>query len=452
MSSYDESLSQAESIEIVQRASTRLVVGRRAVNYLRTVILACVAMGDPRPAAAQVDQQRAQQYFKEAQAICERDGGRMWGVSLCGPMVIADLKGTIATNQPAPAGARPSGIGFLNAPVQWSGTTWAAYSWPMLIHDNQVARGRMLMHELFHGLVQPPLGLRRSGPEDIHLASLEGRYWMRLEMRALASALRSSGAARTSAIADVLAFRAARHRRFPDAEAAEQAIDMNEGVATYAGYALASQNLQDDIRDAIATMTAAEVAEESFVRTYAYATGGPYGLLLDALSPGWHRQITATSDLGRLLAAAAGVTALPDATSAALRYDGPQIRANEEQRERAQQAAIDAQRGRFVDGPVLIVPRAGGGSVNNMGAIVISGVGTVFPAMSNKGAWGFFNATAGAMVAADGQTISLPAPVVVDATTMRGDGWTATVGPGWIVRDGPRRGDYSVVRQDDVPK
>jgi hypothetical protein len=49
-------------------------------------------------------QQRAEQYFKEAQALCERDGGRLWGVSLCGPMVIADAAtGTIATSQPVPA-------------------------------------------------------------------------------------------------------------------------------------------------------------------------------------------------------------------------------------------------------------------------------------------------------------------------------------------------------------
>ena len=55
------------------------------------------------PAAAQVDQARAEQYFKEAKALCERDGGRLWGVSLCGPMVIADAAtGTIATSQPGP--------------------------------------------------------------------------------------------------------------------------------------------------------------------------------------------------------------------------------------------------------------------------------------------------------------------------------------------------------------
>ena len=81
------------------------------------------------PAAAQVDQVRAEQYFKEARALCERDGGRLWGVSLCGPMVIADAAtGTIATSQPAPPGDRPRVLGLVNAPVQWGGVTWSAYN------------------------------------------------------------------------------------------------------------------------------------------------------------------------------------------------------------------------------------------------------------------------------------------------------------------------------------
>jgi hypothetical protein len=36
---------------------------------------------------------------------------------------------------------------------------------------------------------------------------------------------------------------------------------------------------------------------------------------------------------------------------------------------------------------------------------------------------------------------------VVDATTLKGDGWTATVGPGWTVQPGPRPGSFRVVRQ-----
>ena len=118
------------------------------------------------PAAAQVDQARAEQYFKEAQALCERDGGRLWGVSLCGPMVIADAAtGTIATSQPAPAGDRPRVLGLVNAPVQWGGITWSAYIWQAILKDDQGERGRLFMHELFHR-IQPGLGLMAPGPGE----------------------------------------------------------------------------------------------------------------------------------------------------------------------------------------------------------------------------------------------------------------------------------------------
>jgi hypothetical protein len=373
----------------------------------------------------------------------------MWGVSLCAPMVIADAAtGTIATSQPAPAGDRPRALGLVNAPVEWGGITWSAYVWQMIPKD-QGDRGRLFMHELFH-CIQPRLGLTAGGPgvpdTASHLDSLEGRYWMRLEWRALARALGASGAARTTAIADAIAFRAVRYQQFPDAAEAEHAVEINEGIATYTQYAIGSDSAQDAMRAATATLAAAETGT-SFVKTFAYASGAGYGLLLDALSPGWHRKITAASDFGQLLSAAAGVTASPEAAAAAQRYDGATLRAAEEERDRKQQAIIAELRRRFVDGPVLVVPRAGSGSVNNMGAVVIPGAGTVLRAMSNRGAWGFFDASSGALVSADGETISLAEPVVVDATTLKGDGWTATVGPGWTVQPGPRPGSFRVVRQ-----
>ena len=57
-----------------------------------TAMLAYVVIGHSTTAIAQVDQQRAQDYFKEARARCERDAGRLWGVSICAPMVIGDAR------------------------------------------------------------------------------------------------------------------------------------------------------------------------------------------------------------------------------------------------------------------------------------------------------------------------------------------------------------------------
>src|SRR6516165_396629 len=84
--------------------------GRMRVRVLCLVVLSA---GLTQSAFAQVDQERAEQYFKEAATICAREGGRLWGISLCGPMVFADVAtGTIATSQPPPDGPRPRTLGF----------------------------------------------------------------------------------------------------------------------------------------------------------------------------------------------------------------------------------------------------------------------------------------------------------------------------------------------------
>src|SRR5262250_2098270 len=103
-----------------------------SVHIRRTLAIA-MAMCFKLPLCGQVDPLRAEAYFKEAQAFCERDGGRLWGISLCGPIVIADAAtGTIATNQPAPEGARPRGLGFANATTAWGGLQWSTFVWKLL--------------------------------------------------------------------------------------------------------------------------------------------------------------------------------------------------------------------------------------------------------------------------------------------------------------------------------
>ena len=145
----------------------------------------------------------------------------------------------------------------------------------MIPKDDQGERGRLFSTSCF--IASPPrLGLTpptAGAGENSHLDALEGRYWMRLEWRAVARALGASGAARTSAIADALAFRAARHQRFPSAAASEHVVDINEGLATYTQYVTGSDSAQDAIRHATATLSGAETGT-SFVRTFAYASGG----------------------------------------------------------------------------------------------------------------------------------------------------------------------------------
>src|ERR1041384_8425219 len=109
-------------------------------------------------ADAQVQPQLAQRWFEEVTKLCERDAGRLWGVSLCGPMVIVDpATGTRATSQPEPEGPLPRFPGFVDGPVSWGGLRW--FSWPLyMLADKPAAeRQQVLLHGLFHR-IQGDLG------------------------------------------------------------------------------------------------------------------------------------------------------------------------------------------------------------------------------------------------------------------------------------------------------
>jgi hypothetical protein len=417
------------------------------IPAFRAAIFASVVSSQPSPALAQVDQQRAHEFFNDVRAVCERDGGRLWGVPICNPMVIGDARTqTIATSQPAPDAPLPKIIGFLNGPIEWGGVMWAAMTWDTLATRTPAQRSGMLLHESFH-IVQIRLGLRVATVSAEHLDSVDGRYWMRLEWRALARALRETGEPRTQAIRDALGFRRARHVQFPDKVESERALEINEGLASYTQAALPVTSEADAIKSALEELAAAEDGE-SFVRTFAYATGPAYGLLLDRASPAWTRKVSAADDLPALLMRALDLQPAADAASAALKYDGAQLRSAEEQRAQQRQARISDLRRQFVDGPVLVMPGGGGGLSNSLGAVVIPDIGTVFfNAYRISGPWGALEADKGVLVSSDGRTRRLPAPVRRDDATISGDGWTVKAAPGWVIRGGPRPGDYELVRR-----
>ena len=416
------------------------------------VVLVYLLVGHPLPAVAQVDHQRAQEFFKEAQVLCERDGGRLWGVSLCAPMVIGDARTqTFATSQPPPDAPRPKLIGLLNGPIEWGGTMWAALTWDTIVNWPARTRGEAFLHESFH-IVQPRLGLTL--PSDSpgaaaneQLDTVDGRYWLRLEWRALARALRESGAPRVLAVRDALAFRQARHTRFPDRVESERALHLVEGTPSYTQTVLAAPSPADAVARALELLAGAEEGE-SFVRTFAYTSGPAYGLLLDAASPGWPRRVRASDDPPVMLMRALDVVPSADAAAAAARYGGAELRAAEERREQQRQVRIAELRRRFVDGPVFVMPCGGSGTSNSLGAVVIPGAGTVyFHPYRLSGPCGTLEAENGVLEASDGSTRRVPAPVPGDATAISGDGWTFKAAAGWIVREGGRRGDYEAVRQ-----
>ena len=401
-------------------------------------------------ADAQVQPQLAQRWFEEVTKLCERDAGRLWGVSLCGPIVIFDQRtGTRATSQPEPEGQPPRFGGGADGVVTWGGGRWFVIPLFMLPENDAEVRQQLLLHGLFHR-IQPELAFMRGASDGFneHLDTLEGRIWMKLEWRALRRAVESSGNDRAEAIADALAFRRERRRLYPGAADNERRDEIREGLASYTGIA-AWANSPADAHSAAATALSGGELQPSLVGNFEAASGPGYGVLLDDLLPGWRRQLNPTSDLGDLLASAINRPVTADLTVAAARYDGATLRTAEETRDRAQQVRVAELRRRFVDGPVLTMPGLGSSTSDTTGSVGIPGIGIVyFRNYTLSAQWGRFTANNGVLRSADGTTLSVPVTMPLEGTTLQGDGWTATLNSGWVVRPAARPGSFTILREN----
>lgn len=398
----------------------------------------------PLAALAQIDQQRAAEAFHVAKTLCEGEGGKLWNISLCGPIVIADpATKTIATNQRAPDAPQPAALGFANSAMEWGGTRWTTISWPSLValHDLQ---GLLLIHELFHR-IQPQLGLFVQDVPSDHLETPEGRYWMQLEWKALSRAIGTSGPTRSAALGDALAFRAARRSRFPGAAESERGYEMNEGLPQYTATVVSAGSRSEALRSAIDQLAKAS-EEVTFVRQFAYPTGTAYGILLDEYAPGWTHRIKSGDDLGKLIEPFAAIRPTKDLEAAALSYGGPAIRERETRRDVEHKAHVAELRRRFVEGPILILPRGRGASFGSAGITTIPGEGTVYLTYRTKGDWGTLEGSA-VLVNTERGKLTVPAPAVVEGKTLKGDGWTLAIADGWAIRPGPRPGDFQLVQE-----
>jgi hypothetical protein len=247
---------------------------------------------------------------------------------------------------------------------------------------------------------------------------------------------------------DALAFRMARRATFPGAAENERLLEMNEGLAQYTGTVASVTSTAEAAADTIDQLAKA-AQSPTFVRTFAYPSGAAYGILLDEASPQWRRGIKNGDDLGQLLMVAARIRPPEDAEASAKLYGGSDLRMAEALRDSQQKLRIAELRRRFVEGPVIVLRPGRNASFVTSGMTPIPGAGTVYPNFRTTAEWGSLDA-AGVLMSAD-RKLTLPAPTSYERTTLKGDGWTLQLAPGWVVRPGSRQGDVQVVRDPGPP-
>jgi hypothetical protein len=414
---------------------------------------AAEAPGAPSPYP--IDLAQAQEVFAEAQRVSAKEGGRLWGKPLYGPMFLVDpaTRAVVANEADGQGVLRPQGSVYLgtlpesvivaNSPAEWGGKRWTMLLAPTLPQD-PLTRHIMLAHELFHR-IQPELHLMSEDSLCGHLDTPEGRIWLQLEWRALAAALVSSGPAQAAAIRDALAFRAHRHELFLGSATKEASQEVAEGIPEYTG-AIAGAPDRDAARwRAIARLSDPDLSL-SFVRAFAYLSGPAYGLLLDQHLPAWRAQAAAQTDLGALLASSLQGAMTASASSRAPLYGESAIRLSEADRA----ARADAEKARYrallVEGPTLTLQSAGHlhFSFNPSTLVSLGEAGTVYPTFHAADAWGTLDVKEGVLLSAGFKSATVAAPADITGPHLQGRGWTLDLAPGWHVIPASTPGSFTL--------
>ncbi|MEZ5956142.1 MAG: hypothetical protein R3C27_02875 [Hyphomonadaceae bacterium] len=389
----------------------------------------------------------------ELQQMCAADAGQLWTASLCGPLIVVDgrTREAWATQRDDAGvlslargggwvGALPDGVPIANTTVEWGGVRWIMVVGPL--PDDVIERRALVMHEAWHR-VQDSIGLPMQNTNAAHLETERGRYLMRLELRALATAMLSNGRARRNAAKDALAFRMARLASFEDARTSEAALDRNEGLASYTGvrlgagdqsYLVTARTLNDyDQHDALA-------------RSYAYASGPAYGLLLDDFVPGWRTSLGNWAPADLLVSPLRVRSLNPrEFGRRAERYAGAEIAAEERTRAENQHRLVAELTARFA-GPRLELPLAQMQFEFDPGQVTpVAGLGTVYRSLVLRDVWGELRATEGALIspAFDLLTAARPNP-----GGLTGPGWVLSLAPGYRVSEPDALG---VTRPESIP-
>jgi hypothetical protein len=432
----------------------RFLWGLKVSNQLFALIAAVALSLTPGAAAGQeLDTARALSALRDAKTACEGDAGLLWKRSLCGPIALVDRQTRLVIANDTVAGKHflrlgdafvttlPENQYVANTSFPWGGRMWTMVALPL--PRDRFARTDLVMHEVFHR-EQEALGLRQPDALNNQLDMRPGRTWLRLEYRALASAL---GALPNQTVArhhveSALIFRARRRSLYPGSDSLEATLEIQEGLPEYTGQRLAMQltgegttRVTKYVRDYESTPT--------FVRAFAYGTGPAIGILLDSFAPSWRNSVLTNRDIGVLLAQSIHFQPPRNLAATALtrakEYGWDEVDRSEAVRDSARAPVMREYHARLADGPTLTLRQSKDSlswSYDPTELIGFDLTSTIYPSGNFSAPWGKLSVEhGGVLVRNDFSAITVGAPLspMTGADKITGDGWSLELAPGWTI-------------------
>jgi hypothetical protein len=232
--------------------------------------------------------EKASQYFKAVETICNRDNGKLWGKNLFGPIMFVDRAGRrIAANQPDKegllkgkdgiyTGLYPKELIINNAPVKFGGTQFALA--PLPTEEDEYRIKTRAIHSLYHRF-QESKGILTSSFNATNMDEKEARLWIKLEWKALRKALNTEGEERQLAIRDALIFRGSNRELYHKYAGDETRFETYEGLATFT-YTLLCTNSPEEYKSRLFENLDRVYSMQSYARSYGFIHGALYASLL----------------------------------------------------------------------------------------------------------------------------------------------------------------------------
>ena len=109
-------------------------------------------------AQIELDPAQAREVFARARTLSQRDGGKLWGKTLYGPILLvdpqtrrvvanqADASGLLQSLDGLYTGSLPETVIIATSPTQWAGTRWTMLMWPLHGDRLSIDRGAACGH------------------------------------------------------------------------------------------------------------------------------------------------------------------------------------------------------------------------------------------------------------------------------------------------------------------
>jgi hypothetical protein len=304
-------------------------------------------------------------YFKEIEAACNRDNGKLWGKNLYGPLMIVDRstrkifsncqddEGLLKEKDGIYTGIYPSELVINNLATTYGGTLFAMA--PLPAEEDEYRIISSSIHSLFHRF-QETIGFISSGYNTTNMDEKNARLWIKLEWKALRKALNSTGDEQLLAIRDALVFRGSNREFYQKYASDETKFETYEGLARFTLILLSTNSPEENLKRLLEYLDRI-YSVQSYSRSYGSVHGALYANLLYQKGFNFASITSENVDLGGIVKEVYNIQ-LPEvcrdvAGSLAFNYDIGTIQEEEATREAAIKESIHRQTSIFIEKPVV---------------------------------------------------------------------------------------------------